>query len=90
MLINSDQNPLFRKVILPWYDTDAACILTGIFMMFVFGFALAGISVANEMPEGARHVWLPGLLLALSALGVVTVLVRLCRRHAGLFKRELP
>ena len=90
MGITPEQNPLFRKVILPWYDTDIACILTGVFMALVFGFSLAGISVAKEIPDGARHIWVPILLLLLSVLGMVTVIVRLFRRHAYRFKKDLP
>jgi len=90
MPVSPDQNPLFRKVILPWYDTDAACVLTGVFMAVVFGCALAGISVTREIPDGARHIWLPVTLLVLSVLGIVTVVVRLFRRHAHRFKKELP
>jgi fatty-acid desaturase len=90
MPVTPEQNPLFRKVILPWYDTDIACILTGVFMAFVFGFSLVGISVAQEIPDGTRHIWLPIFLLVLSVLGMVTVVVRLFRRHSHRFKKELP
>ncbi len=90
MAINPDQNPLFRKVIQPWYDTDAACILTGIFMMLVFGFALAGISVASEIPGRSGDMWVPIALLVLSATGIAMILVRLYRRHAHRFKKDFP
>lgn len=90
MAVSLDQNPLFRKAILPWYDTDIACLLTGVFMVLVFLFALAGISVTREIPEGGRHVWLPVTLLVLSVLGVGVVVVRLLKRHAYRFKKELP
>jgi hypothetical protein len=90
MAVTPDQNPLFRKVILPWYDTDVACILTGVFMLFVFGFALAGVSVAFEMPGGARYMWVPCTLLVLSAVNIVTLFLRLFRRHAHRFKKESP
>ena len=90
MAISPDQNPLFRRVILPWYDTDAVCVLTGVFLLIVFGFALAGISVAFETPDSGRYVWMPTTLLILSAGGIVTVCLRLFRRHTPSFKRDLP
>jgi hypothetical protein len=90
MALAPDQTPLFRRVILPWYDTDAACVLTGVFLLIVFGFALAGVSVAHETPDGGRHVWVPAALLVLSGVGIITVSLRLYRRHAHRFKKELP
>jgi hypothetical protein len=90
MALSPDQSPLFRRIILPWYDTDVACVLTGIFLLLVFGFALAGISVAFETPDSGRHAWLPSVLLVLSVAGIVTVCLRLYRRHAHRFKRDLP
>jgi hypothetical protein len=90
MVVAPDQSPLFRRVILPWYDTDVACVLTGVFMLVVFGFALAGISVAFEMSEGGRYVWVPAALQILSTVGMVAVSIRLYRRHAHKFKKETP
>ncbi len=81
MLPNSVQSPLFRKAILPWYDTDAACILTGVFMLIVFAFSFTGIAVAFETPESCRHVWVPCALLVLSAGVITSVVFRLSRRH---------
>ena len=79
---NSVQNPLFRKAILPWYDTDAVCILTGAFMLLVFAFSFAGIAVAFETPESRRHIWVPCALLVLSAGVAASVVFRLLRRRA--------
>jgi len=90
MAIIPDQTPLFRRVILPWYDTDAVCVLTGLFMLMIFGFGLIGVGVAFETPGGGRHAWVPAVLLALSAAGIITVCLRLYRRHAINFKRDLP
>jgi TctA family transporter len=90
MVVAPDQNPLFRRVIFPWYDTDVACVLTGVFMLMVFGFAHTGVSVAFEMSEGGRYVWVPATLQVLSAVGIVTVVLRLYRRHAHKFRKEMP
>ena len=82
MPTNSVQNPLFRKAILPWYDTDAACILTGAFMLLVFAFSFAGIAVALEAPENRGHIWVPGTLLVLSAVVAASAIIRLLRRRS--------
>ena len=82
MLSNPVQNPMFRKAILPWYDTDTACVLTGVFMLIVFAFSLAGIAVALETPEYLRHIWVPCTLLVFSLLVVASLLFRLFRRRA--------
>ena len=90
MALNSDDSPIFRKVILPWYDTDAVCVLAVVFMLAVFGFSLAGLSVASEMPDAGKYAWVPFVLLVLSAVGAAAISMRLLRRHAHRFKKELP
>lgn len=90
MSITPDQNPLFRRIILPWYDTDTACVLTGVFLLLVFLFALAGVSVAFETPDGGRRAWVPAALLIFSAAGIASVCLRLFRRHVSKFKKESP
>lgn len=86
MAVTPDQNPLFRRIILPWYDTDIACVLTALFLLLVFVFALAGVSVVFETPDSGRQAWVPAVLLALSAVGFATVCLRLIRRHAHRFR----
>ena len=90
MPLNPDQNPLFRKVILPWYDTDIACVLTGMLMLAVFAFSVIGVSVAFETPGYSGYLWIPCALLLLSALVVTITILRLYRRNAHRFKKELP
>ena len=80
---NSVQNPLFRKAILPWYDTDAACIIVGVFMLIVVAFSFTGIAVALETPENHRHLWVPCTLLILSTLVAATISFRMFRRRAN-------
>lgn len=84
------ENPLFRKVILPWYDTEVICILTGVLMILVAVFSIIGIYVALEIPESSAYLWVPALLLILSTVVIVTTALRLFRRHAHRFKKELP
>jgi uncharacterized BrkB/YihY/UPF0761 family membrane protein len=75
-----DQYPVHRKLIIPWYDSQATCLIVLIFMLFVFLFAGLGISVAGEYIEFRDKIWLPVLLLILSGSVIVLTLVRLIKR----------
>jgi hypothetical protein len=48
----------------------------------VFFFALAGISVAREFPEYQGYVWVPAVLLAMSAGIIITTTARLIKRYS--------
>lgn len=76
-----DPNPLFRKVITPWYDSNAACWVVLLFLVAVVLFSVAGIVVARSQPEYYHHTWLPATLLALSLSATVSVAFRLIKRR---------
>jgi len=76
-----DPNPFFRKVILPWYDSDASCWLMIVLMLAVLLFAVAGLAEAQHISAYHDHRWVPLLLLILSAAVVVSTAVRLIKRH---------
>ena len=76
-----DQNPLFRRVIVPWYDSNTACLILLFTMLVVLCFAVAGVWVAVDTPAYQGYWWLPALLLVLSLLVVVSVAVRLIKRY---------
>ena len=76
-------SPVFRKPILPWYDTNAACILLLVFMAVVLLFGLGGLRVAATNPQYRDYLALPILLVVLSGIGTVSVLIRLIRRRFG-------
>jgi hypothetical protein len=79
--MNDDRAPVFRRIIVPWYDSDRTCLITAAVMLLVTGFAACGLSVALESPAWLRYAWLPALLL-LMALGVAASLLRrLIRRY---------
>lgn len=82
-----DETPVFRKVIVPWYDTDRACMLTLMFLFAVFLFACCGLSAALEAPGYHPYVWMPSVLMMFSATGMVSVLLRVIRRNAYKFKK---
>ncbi len=79
--MTADKNPVFRKVIIPWYNSTTALIMMIGFMLLVFLFAAAGVSVARETPAYQGYVWVPAILLAMSAAIIVTTAVRLIRRY---------
>ena len=75
-----DQNPVHRKLIIPWYDSQAACLMVLIFTLLVFLFAGLGISVAGENLAFRNKIWLPVLLLILSGSVIVLTSIRLFKR----------
>ena len=74
-----DQNPYFRKVITPWYDSNFSCWLLIVFMILVFLFALAGMGVASD--QAPKHAWFPGLLAFLSFYLAFKVYFRVKQRN---------
>ena len=82
-----DQNPLFRKTIIPWYDSEAVCIGVIVFMMIVFFFGVVGISVARENAEYHGYVWIAVLLVVMSAAVIFSTIFRLIKRHARRYSK---
>ena len=74
------KNPLFRRVIIPWYDTEPVCYFTLVFSAGVILFSLAGIFEANSTPEFKPHIWVPVLLLIMSIVVFISTVMRLIRR----------
>jgi len=77
----SNKNPVFRKAIIPWYNSNTAYIIVIVFMLMVLLFALAGISVANAYPAYKSYVWVPAILLVFSAGIIITTMARLIKRY---------
>jgi hypothetical protein len=77
-----DKNPVFRKAVIAWYNSTSVYIIMIIFMLLVFFFALAGVSVAREYPEYQGYVWVPAVLLAMSAGIIIITAARLIKRHS--------
>ena len=77
----SDKSPVFRKEIIPWYNSNTAYIILILFMLLVLLFASAGISVANGYPAYEGYVWVPIVLLVLSAGIIITTMARLIKRY---------
>jgi hypothetical protein len=73
----SDKNPVFRKAVIPWYNSKTAYIIVIVFLLLVFLFAMVGISV----PEYSGYVWVPIILLVLSSGIIITTIARLIKRY---------
>ena len=86
--MSPDQNVVHRKVVVPWYDTEAVCFSTLFILLLIFLFAIVGISVASEEPDFHQHVWVPIILLALSSGVMVSIAVRLVRRYVTRFQNR--
>jgi len=75
-----DEKPIYRKLIVPWYDSVPACLLVILGMVLVFLFSLSGISVAGESAAHRGKIWLPVALLLMSAGVIVSTAARLFKR----------
>lgn len=82
-----DQNPVFRKVIVPWYDSEMACLIMIILMGVVVFFGFAGLSVARNNPAYQEHIWVPFLLIAMSGGVIISITIRLIRRYSQRFSK---
>ncbi len=81
------RNPVYRKVIVPWWDSEVACLLVIIFMFIVFLFGMMGISVAHESLEYRAFVWVPVSVVVLSAAVILSTTIRLIRRYLSLKRK---
>lgn len=77
-----DDDPVFRKIIVAWYDSEATCYLILAAMLPVMLFSMAGISVALETPEYGDYIWVPLLLLGLSGYMTVVAAFRLLSHYS--------
>jgi hypothetical protein len=75
-----DPNPLFRRVILPWYDSAPFRWATLISMFLIAVFSMTGIWVARENSDYHPYTWMPTTLLLLSLLVIVSVVHRMIDR----------
>ncbi|MDY6792493.1 MAG: hypothetical protein SWH54_14620 [Thermodesulfobacteriota bacterium] len=76
-----DEKPIYRRLIVPWYDSLSACCIVLIFMIIVFLFALTGLYVACEKDEHIAHIWVPSLLMLMSTWVFVLTSIRLIKRY---------
>ena len=79
----SAKSPVFRKAIFPWYRSKTAYGITVAFMLSVFLFGLAGISVARTNTQFNGYIWVPIVLVVVSG-GITTLTIfRLIKRRTA-------
>jgi hypothetical protein len=76
-----DPKPVYRRVILPWYDSEIVCFATLLFAGFVLVFGYFGIQAAYETPDYRQYIWIPGLLFAMTLVVFVSIAIRLINRY---------
>jgi len=79
----SAKNPVFRKAIFPWHHSKTAYGVIIVFMLLVFLFGLAGISVARANPQFNGYIWVPVVLVVLSGGVILFNIIRLIKRQAA-------
>jgi hypothetical protein len=77
----SKKDPVFRKAVIPWYRSNKIYIFAMVFMLLVLLFGIAGISVASENDMYSGYIWVPIILVALSAMVIITTTYRLVKRY---------
>jgi hypothetical protein len=75
------QHPVFRRAIVPWYDSETACTAVLVLMGLVLLFGLVGLYVAQDRAEYQEHVWVPAVLVMLSVGVIISTAVRMIRRR---------
>ena len=82
-----DQHPVFRKIILPWYDSETSCYFMIVLMIVFILFALVGIKITRETLEYHGYIWVPVLLLVMSSAVIVSTSIRLIKRYTWRFPK---
>lgn len=83
-----ESSPVFRRPIIPWYDSEAICLLAIIFLYGVVWFGTFGVIAAMTHQSYISHIWLPVLLIVMSGGVILSIAIRLVRRFAGRFARD--
>ena len=79
--VQLDQSPLFRNVIIPWYDSNPSCWILVVWAFCVMIFGVVGVVTALTRQEYADYLWFPCMLTALSLFLGVKVMMRLANRR---------
>ena len=76
-----DKKPIYRRLIIPWFDSEAVCFFVILFMIVIIWFALIGLGVAYEKVKYHRHMWVPFLIILMSTWVFVSTSIRMIRRY---------
>jgi hypothetical protein len=78
--MTSKKDPVFRKIVVPWYQSKTTYVLVLSCLILIFFFGLAGIAIARENARYHGLVWVPVVLVCMSGTLIVTMTLRLIRR----------
>ena len=79
----SEKSPVFRKPVIPWYQSKTAYSIMVVIMLVVFLVGLTGISVSREIEAYNGYLWIPAVLVILSLCLMITNIIRLIRRYTS-------
>ena len=77
-----DENPFFRKSFIPWYASDAACVIKALTMLVIVLFAVDGIKTARQVEAYNEYIWIPGLLFTLSTVVFLINFLQIIKRFS--------
>lgn len=84
-----DQNPMFREVIVSWYDSKTTCYVVTAFMFLVFLFGIIGIYAALSIVEHHEYLWVPAILIIMSGGVIVSISIRLTKRYINKYPKGI-
>jgi len=76
-----DQNPIHRREIVPWYDSEIACLILMVWMILSLLFGSVGIAVAHQHPAYHQYTWVPIVIVMLSGGVIISTAIRLAKRY---------
>ncbi len=84
------KSPIFGRVIVPWYDSEAACLAMIVFMVALLWFGILGIWTARENGEfySWEYIWVPIFIVAASSGVIISTTIRLIKRVAYKFAKQ--
>ena len=77
-----EQNPVFRKIIVAWYDSETSCFIIIVSMLLILLFGIAGVSVASSIKAYNDYIWMPVALITLCAFIIFSAIFRLMRLYS--------
>ncbi|MBU1170927.1 MAG: hypothetical protein KKD44_15310 [Proteobacteria bacterium] len=77
-----DPNPVFRKMIVAWYESEPTCYIVIVSMLLVLLFGVAGVSVAASDPAYSSYIWVPGLLILFAALIILSCIIQIMNLYS--------
>lgn len=77
-----DSHPFFRKIIVPWYDSNISCGILIAVMLGVGLFGGIGLWTALSDSRFYSYRWIPLILIALAFAVIGSVGVRLIKRSS--------